>query len=798
MFHRFSAAPAKFQGRKSRVAHAEIHPAGRSNDLQGKPNHQRRLTWTTHEIDDVDNPTDTFGSGGPRAKRQKIARACDRCRIQRVKCDERKPCLRCVNLNLDCAASCSGAPSLDKNTSTVPSGAAASASAAVTQAEIRRVYEDASDTTVNEARAQDDPVGAGDAALYTWTRGPGPPGSPVVGSHMETHTSTAQAQDSDMNQGSLTRESPAGAVGTARQSCHLELPKASDYMKDIGIGMFPQPPCADLPTGEQISNANMLHARQRSYYLRLFWEVFQPHLQIMTDTDFQRLISYPPPVDPTNHATYSVQHALIDSIIALAIQYSLATGLSNRILDASPQAPTDTSDTSWPGFRHFHWCRERMRTNEDVCLDALRAHALMALYFIRGNGFRDAYNLLGITIRKSYIARLHRPPRGHLAEEERTARIQLWWMLFSLDIQCSLQLGSPAACQPSLVKCPHPSEEALYRYFGASPEPASNNHSHSAYSIFVMRLSVVVADISTCVSNDDLDEASELAEIEEISSVLVIALVSLEAWRDRLPAELCIGEHGTDEEQMHPDHGKPRPKWLQRQAILLELKYHSAYVVLQRPCIRMLHLTATATVMGHIRGALSHSFAIIDIIFAVSSQSDIIYGWVDAVQSLWTAAITLVAYVNTYREGQPRPRQETSDINASSLLPESAISQCFSALSRAQLILNAFSPTCPGVLATRDVLRCLVEHLQKSCLATACVSPSSSSKDLANARSNRPNDAATVPIWDERLPQDLSVSLVLSQREHSDRVGDFTVNMGSDLILDRRAVNPFPPMAFAT
>jgi hypothetical protein len=782
MFHRFSAAPAKSQGRKSRVAHAEIHPAGRSNDHQGKPNHQRRLTWTTHEIDDIDNPTDTFGSGGPRAKRQKIARACDRCRIQRVKCDERKPCLRCVNLNLDCVASGSEAPSLDKSTSTVPSGAAQNENVALAHDEIRRVSEDVSNTIANEARVHDDPMSAGDAALYTWTRGPGAAISPVVDLHMGTLTSPAQAQDSDVNQRSLTQGSPAGAVGTARQSCHLELPKASDYMKDIGIGMFPQPPCADLPTGEQISYANMLHARQRSYHLRLFWEVFQPHLQIMTDTDFQRLNSYPPPVDPTNHATYSVQHALIDSIIALAMQYSLATGLSNRILDASPQAPTAASDTSWPGFRDFHWCRERMRTNEDVCLDALRAHALMALYFIRGNDFRDAYNLLGITIRKSYIARLHRPPHGHLAEEERTARIQLWWMLFSLDIQCSLQLGSPAACQPSLVKCPHPSEEALYPYLGASPDPASNNHSHSAYSIFVMRLSVVMADISTCVSNDDLDEASDLAVIEEISSVLVIALVSLEAWRNRLPAELCISEHGIDEEQMHPDHGGPRPKWLQRQAILLELKYHSAYVLLQRPCIRMLHLTRTATVVGHIRGALSHSFAIIDIIFAVSSQSDIIYGWVDAVQSLWTAALTIIAYINTYRGSQPRQRHghcETNDINASSLLPESAISQCFSALSRAQLILNAFSRTCPGVLATRDVLRSLVEHLQKSCSATSCTSLAPSLKDFVNTRSYQPNGAVTGPIWGEALPQDLPVSLVLSQREHADKVGDFTVNMGS-------------------
>jgi hypothetical protein len=625
---------------------------------------------------------------------------------------------------------------------------------------VRRAAIDPNNTVALDTRGYDNAVDAGNATICARTSGPDVAQSPAASLYMRALTSPIQLRESDMNRGSPIHDSSADEVGVDNQSYLFKLSNASNHTNDSILRIFAQLPCADLPSGELVQDTNMLNARQRIYYLRLFWEVFQPLLQIMSDSDLKRLEWYPPPADPTNHATYSVQHALIDSMIALAIQHSLATGLVNRILDTSSEAREPTPDNSWPGFRHFHWCRERMRTNEDVCLDALRAHALMALFFIRGNGFRDAYNLLGITIRKAYIARLHRPPPSHLAEEDRTARMQLWWVLFSLDIQCSLQLGSPVACQPSLIKCPQPSMEALYRYSGVTAP--LKDHTSSAYCISMTRLAIVMAEISTYVSNDDLDEAIDLAVVEEFSNTLVITLVGLEAWRDRLPAELRISQHDMDARPTYLDPSEPRPKGLQRQAILLELKYRSAYVMLQRPCIRMLHLTGIVTVVGHIQGAISQSFAIIDIVFEISSQSDIIYGWVEAMQSLWTAALTIIVYVNTVqvlRPCQDQGHREINNVHTPSPLPDFTISQCFHALTRAQLILNAFSLACPGVRTGREVLSSLVEHLQTRCSVSVHMVPSRAKKS-ANARPDQPNEAGTVLIWDEALSRETLSTLI--------------------------------------
>lgn len=45
--------------------------------------------------------------------------------------------------------------------------------------------------------------------------------------------------------------------------------------------------------------------------------------------------------------------------------------------------------------------------NTDETLEALKCQVLMVLYLLKGNAFRDAYNLLGITVRKAYISKLH-------------------------------------------------------------------------------------------------------------------------------------------------------------------------------------------------------------------------------------------------------------------------------------------------------------------------------------------------------------------------------------------------------
>lgn len=85
MFHRFSAMPAKARSQtQPRSAHAS------------NKNNRNRLADLNPSPDHVVLPL---------AKRQKATRACDRCRLHRIKCDEQKPCTQCISIKAKCILS---------------------------------------------------------------------------------------------------------------------------------------------------------------------------------------------------------------------------------------------------------------------------------------------------------------------------------------------------------------------------------------------------------------------------------------------------------------------------------------------------------------------------------------------------------------------------------------------------------------------------------------------------------------------------------------------------------------------
>jgi hypothetical protein len=321
----------------------------------------------------------------------------------------------------------------------------------------------------------------------------------------------------------------------------------------------------------------------------------------------------------------------------------------------------------------------------------------MALYFIKGNAIRDAYNLLGITVRKAYIAKLHRLPPTHLPEAERTARTQLWWILFSLDLQCSLQLEMPAASQKSLIKCHFPAEDALANYL--SPDHREEGLNPCKYSICLVKLAVIVTDIGACVSTADLVEDDE-ASLETHALNLSSALQGLEDWRVQLPSGLLLSRNT---EMLDFERDLSLPPWLQRQMVLLELHCHNSYILIQRPFIRLRNAYcndngATSDspkphVELHSSSALRHAITIIDIVFTVCSVSDVLYGWSEALQPLWNATLTVMAYVYAN--------------SLSSVVPEA-----FDSITRAQAIFDSFSPTCPTALSAKDTIQSLADSLR--------------------------------------------------------------------------------------
>jgi hypothetical protein len=148
------------------------------------------------------------------------------------------------------------------------------------------------------------------------------------------------------------------------------------------------------------------------------------------------------------------------------------------------------------------------------------------------------------------------------------------------------------------------------------------------------------------------------------------------------------------------------PVWLQRQRILLELQYHNAYVLILRPFVSLCYAlftdpsgetptveTEQSHVQRHILNAVHHASAIINIAFALSSRSDVLYGWPEVLQPLWNATLVIVTYVYA------------NSLNPGAL----AASQ---SLARAESVFQCFSTTSAAARSAKDVVQSLAQNLE--------------------------------------------------------------------------------------
>ncbi|KAJ5186489.1 hypothetical protein N7449_011253 [Penicillium cf. viridicatum] len=148
----------------------------------------------------------------------------------------------------------------------------------------------------------------------------------------------------------------------------------------------------------------------------------------------------------------------------------------------------------------------------------------------------------------------------------------------------------PPASQKSLVKCPFPTEDALARYVSSPCEDGVNAY---AFSTHLVDLTVIVTEISACVSTADLlddDNSNRLAAFEH-HALNLSALQNLE------------------------------------------------------PHVEL-----------HIASALHHATIIVDTVFTVCSRSDVFYGWSEVIQPLWNATLTIVSYVSANSLSSEVPR----------------------------------------------------------------------------------------------------------------------------------------------
>ncbi|KAJ5792763.1 uncharacterized protein N7503_008741 [Penicillium pulvis] len=414
-------------------------------------------------------------------------------------------------------------------------------------------------------------------------------------------------------------------------------------------GPFPDLPHIIASSDSQPSCNEHLTEDQQTYFLRLFWEAYHPLLQAWDEAEFQSLL------DLDRRQAFEVgklTKALANCMTALGIQYGHGAGLTSRILSLRRCAV----NISWIGYEYFRHCRDYIALQTEPTLLSMQCYALMSLYLMNASNFREAYSLLGTAIRHSHCVNLHEEPSGRLQPKERIAQRQIWWLLFMLDIKCSQQLGKPVAVQTATITCALPSADELAAMPGNTEVCWKNLHV-STYLIHAIKFATSLAEIHRLISTSKLyEDASNVTTLEERANLLGTSLACLEKWSNELPDDLLSPRKHTGYTDSMSTAESPivlelgAPSWLHHQRVILEVNYHNAYIMLQRPFICFSQPSNSSRVQQphadlHARSSLQHAITMTIIVHDLCSSSDVFFGSPTVLHPLWNATVTILGFV---------------------------------------------------------------------------------------------------------------------------------------------------------
>ena len=559
-------------------------------------------------------------------RREKVTRACERCRTFRIKCGEKKPCSPCRNGKVRCVFS--SLPSTEEQEQEPASPVLSLNKSA--SAEARPVTNAFSEDTAYQAASSNTPP------------------TTVASNIAAIDEDTAVDESTQLNRPSYAFAKIDTFFTHARATSNASAGRATADLEESHCGPFPDLPQTTIPMQSREAFAEeLLMENQQTYFLRLFWETYHPLVQVPDEVEFLSLLDLDRQQASENQGAVK---ALTDCMTALGLQYGHGAGLAPRSL-----CPKLAADVSLIGYEYFHRCRDQIAPLNPLTLVAMQCYALMALYLLNANKFGEAYSLLGTAIRNGHRANLHKEPSDRFQPRDSTARRRIWWLLYMLDGRCSQQLGKPVAVQFSAITCAIPSEGELATMPG-NAQVYWKNLNVSTYFIHAVKLAVCFAEIKNLNLTSKLwENTSNVIDPEQQAKALASALGALEEWSIQLPKELLNPRKDAGSANSMSVEESPvvlylgAPSWLHHQRLLLEINYHNAYIMLQRPFICFARVTDFSPNQHpqtdqHARSALKHAITMAIIIHDVCFLSDVLFGLREILHPLWNATMTVFAF----------------------------------------------------------------------------------------------------------------------------------------------------------
>lgn len=401
-------------------------------------------TFASEQAPEDSAPPEPGAPGAPRKKRIQVARACEWCRVHRIKCDNEQPCSNCRRRGRPCSNN--GVNQLQTLPQAYREIEALRRKVEDLERQLRqeRSHAGAQLQTPPTRTASQSPDGAGGhSGVRTEQDAHGIPQKPQKRFWEGMQISTGRsAQQTWFGPSSLFFF--IGRVNTRLvlalqqdQPANCMLPdSASKLLSGPTTVSEParQPPggaTAGVGAGEPFGVDKYLSPTQEEYFLGLFWQSYHTAYPIIDEVEFkEHYSSLWAPCEPTRRPS-----ALVDIAIALCMQFGMALlPDARREVGAASRAVVDNSDATIAGRWHYERCQKLMAADlESPTIAIVQCHILCSIYLCCGSFQNMADNACALAVRTAYMLGLHLDPPDTMPQREKELRRRIWWVLYALE-----------------------------------------------------------------------------------------------------------------------------------------------------------------------------------------------------------------------------------------------------------------------------------------------------------------------------------------------------------------------------
>ncbi|KAI0449073.1 hypothetical protein F5B21DRAFT_65993 [Xylaria acuta] len=576
---------------------------------------------------------------GASGKRRKVARACDSCRLNRVRCDDSRPCENCRSRGEICKADSPW------EANSLPAA----------KREIERLQD-----RLNQLQKQQSAT----------TESASPPTPPDLGLVSNGNAKPTMSQLS--NNQFMPGANEAGQTTRVQESpweSYSSSPSSSTAPTLIQrMGYYTE---SDLPNLEQGKSAasrpngsHMTFTRSKErQFLSLFWKGY-PWLHPVLDREeiYRHHDSLWDDVPPGEQQK-RLPSALIDILLALSMQYGSTFLLRDSSDNTQLGATSKKGNASLAGqsfCQRSH--RLHLESPGESTLELVQCRILSSVYFLNAGSLNKASTALASAVRMAQILGLHEttPFTGSVPQQERL-RSNLWRLLIALDGHYAILLGLPPLIQPV-------AEESLVTDFWQCTVLDETNTDHGqsgAWETFHVHVTKLVL-AAHLVHSYFLRKKGELLRqgygsdlqspfvLESFAESMTQRLGLMRRWVETVPPALTISR---------PGGGGPFsivwgsilaldpqvPLYIQQQRLALELKYHHLSLLLIRSFVQFMqryqHPPRTRQADAHFVGGLKHAVSIVNIMNQALADGDALTGWLLFFGCQWDATLYLLNYI---------------------------------------------------------------------------------------------------------------------------------------------------------